>query len=136
MKRLFYSIKYLLPETILCIFRGIKYSFMFFNTMKHNYVWDYSSVYRLLYKQLELMEQCFINTKSAKYHVDSIDKTIKEINICRNLCKRIITDEYCLNDNKVYLNKNKDYKQSILQLEQDIDLLFAIMKKKSRTWWS
>lgn len=136
MKTLFYKIKYLLPEKIISFFRGIKYSFIFFKTMQHNYLWDYSSIYKILFKQLELMEQCFIDTKSAKYHVENIDRTIREINICKDLCGRIIADEYCLNDNKVYLNKNKNYKHSILQLKQDIDLLFTIMKKKSRTWWS
>lgn len=136
MKRLFYSIKYLLPETILCIFRGIKYSFMFFNTMKHNYMWDYSSIYRLLYKQLELMEKQFIKAKNSEYYADSLSKNIKDIKTCRILCDRIVKDEYCLAENKVYKHKNKNYMYSILQLKQDIDLLFTIMNKKSRTWWS
>lgn len=135
MKRLFYSIKYLLPETILCIFRGIKYSFMFFNTMKYNYVWDYSSIYRLLYKQLELMEKQFIKAKNSKYYADGLSKNIKEIKTCRILCDRIVKDEYCLAENKVYKHKNKNYMYGVLQLKQDIDLLFTIMNKKSRTWW-
>lgn len=135
MKRLFYNIKYLLLEKILCVFRGIKYSFMFFNTMKRNNVWDYSSIYRLLYKQLKLMEKQFIQYKKSRYYSDSLSKNIKDIKTCRILCDRIVKDEYCLVENKVYKHKDENYMYGILQLKQDIDLLFTIMSKKSRTWW-
>lgn len=71
---------------------GLQSLFIWFPTIWKDRNWDYDYIYRLLYKKLCLMEKC--HKKFSPVIEEERDKIINEISATKEVCKRIIDDEY------------------------------------------
>lgn len=125
----------------------IKTIFAYLPLLWNDHDWDHDYLYELIKKKLERKLKYFQNNKIT--YED--DRTIKELSICIHLLNRIIDDKYSETKRAEYLysiiNKNKQdslnrnlhkyYFEYVDQRKQDdLDLLFTIMKRKSLTWWN
>ncbi|MEG0693286.1 MAG: hypothetical protein RR444_09440, partial [Oscillospiraceae bacterium] len=73
---------------------GIQNIFIWFPTIWKDRNWDYGYIYRLFYKKLCLMEKS--HKKFSPVVEEERDKIISEIVTAKNICKRIIDDEYLM----------------------------------------
>jgi len=115
--------------------------------------WDQHYLYVILHKKLQLME---------KYHQEhgisaDADKVAKDLRICVHVLDRLIKDDYYrappeqIKNMKEHSNfmdflnremterQTKDIleasKDEEYRIDQDIELLFTMMRKKIRGWW-
>jgi hypothetical protein len=66
-------------------------------------------------------------------------KIAKDLEVCVFLLDRLAKESYINEDKPDILHNWDDYKKRMVMekelTEQDLDLLFHIMKRKIRTWW-
>lgn len=100
--------------------------------------WDYSSIFIILHHWLQRMEEV---QRNDPYHMYA-DRRADEILTCTFLLKRIIDDEYDSHisweeykklpvEERVKLYKHNEYLRN-----QDITMLFDIIKRKHGGWWT
>ena len=112
---------------------GIENIVEWFPTIYRDRWWDHSFLYSILKKKLEIMEKYF-----RRYGISTqAEKDADKMKKCVLLLDRLIKDDYI------------DYKQErrwepkfrlLLEKEeqminQDLDLLFKILRKQIRCWW-
>lgn len=77
-------------------------------------------MFKIIRFKLSLMEEKF-RTRGISTRSEADAKNMK---ICILLLDRIIKEDYAT-----------DFKRSEEMIEQDLDLLFKIMRKQIRAWW-
>lgn len=86
------NIKRSIKGVVYDIFYGIQNIFIWLPTIWKDRNWDHAYIYHLLHKKLCVMEKCHKNFSPVIE--EERDKTINEISIAKQVCKRIIDDEY------------------------------------------
>ena len=95
--------------------------------------WDHSFLYSILRKKLEIMEKnfrcCGISTQAEK-DADNMKK-------CILLLDRLINDAYIdYRQERGWAPKFRlSYEKEEQMINQDLDLLFKILRKQIRCWW-
>lgn len=95
---------------------------------------DHGYLYDMLQFKLKNMEDFFYSDYT--WCANSKRKA-KEIKTCRILLDRIVKEEYVEYDcqNPKHTSGMKYFKNEGYMLQQDLDMLFNIMRKKSQRWW-
>ena len=91
--------------------------------------WDHSFLYSILRKKLELMEEGFRNHAWSA----NAEKDAKNMKKCILLLDRLINDDYI--DYSKGNNIRNSLEKEEMMINQDLDLLFKIIRKQIRTWW-
>ena len=118
-------------------FRGIKPGLRnvirWFPVIYKDRWWDHSFLYPILKKKLELMEE---NFRLRGCHVGN-EKDAKNMKICVLLLDRLINDAYIdYNGERGWAPEVKwSYEKEEEMINQDLDLLFKLLRKHIRTWW-
>ena len=95
--------------------------------------WDHSFLYPILRKKLSLMEEGF---RKHGHSVNS-EKDADNIKKCVLLLDRLINDDYIdyMDERgwcpKIRFSFNKEQEM----INQDLDMLFKILRKQIRCWW-
>ncbi len=153
-KTLYYSIIY-----------GIENLYIWFFIIWQDRNWDHYFIYKILHKKLSLMEYNIrkygMHVRSdkdagkIKICVLLLDRLLKDDyfeNVCKNHDKKWGKSDFIFHDNvrleikyanvkieKDKENQIKDFRKCMKSetelKEQDLDLLFKIMRKNIQTWW-
>ena len=112
---------------------GIRNIIEWFPVIYEDRWWDYSFLYSILRKKLSLMEKGF---REDGICLNS-EKDAKKMKICVLLLDRLINDDYIDygKDNGLGPNIRILMDKEDEMIEQDLDLLFKIMRKQIRSWW-
>jgi len=108
---------------------GIKSLITWFPVIWKDRWWDHSFLYSILRKKLELMEEGF-RLHGMGLHSEMDAKNMKK---CILLLDRLINDAYI--DYSKGNNIRNSFEKEEMMIEQDLDLLFNIIRKHIRTWW-
>lgn len=120
MKKIFYEIS-VVPYKI---WYGIRNLIIWSPVIWKDRQWDQSFLYAIMKKKIFLMAKNF-----EKFdHHEGKDKYVKRLCICYNLLDRLEKDDYFRKEHESF-----DYEDYMIN--QDLELLFEIMKKHIRTWW-
>jgi hypothetical protein len=100
-----------------------------FPVIWHDRWWDHCFLYTLLRFKLILMERGF-----RKWgHSVAAEKDAKKIKTCVLLLDRLIKDDYITYNRGDNIRKSFEEEQKMV--EQDLNLLFEMLRKNIRTWW-
>ena len=102
------------------VYSGIKNLAVWFRVIWCDRQMDHNFFDVILRHKLVLMRNHF---KNHGCHVGA-DREAKKMSICINLLDRVIADQY-----------SDDYKKSEEIMEQDLDMLYKIIRKNIRSWW-
>jgi len=95
--------------------------------------WDHSFLYSILRFKLSLMERGF-----RKYGMSvNSEKDAKNIKICVLLLDRLINNDYIdYMDEKGWEPKVRfSFEKEEEMINQDLDMLFKLLRKQIRVWW-
>lgn len=97
--------------------------------------WDYTYTLKALRVGLEgqLKQFEYANSERGWAYV-GIEKDIHKIKVCINLIDRIVKDDYCLIEYKVFKNSKFKYERIHWTEKNDIEYLMNTMKN-IRQWW-
>ena len=126
------------------VIQGIPNLIRWFPVVWKDRDWDHVYIYDVLRFKLKNTEKCIRNG----LHVDA-DKEANRIKTCVNLLDRLRNDVYQDMiyrdwDNNIDMNNRtkeesadfrRRYQHEDYMIEQDIDMLFNIMKKHMQKWW-
>ena len=114
-------------------FRGIKPGIgniiEWFTVIYKDRWWDHSFLYRILSFKLRQIERNF-RGRGVAVHTE---KELRKIKTCYLLLDRLINDDYV--SYKRGDNIRKSHEKEERMINQDLDLLFKIMRKQIRVWW-
>lgn len=109
--------------------QGIKNLVFWFPVVWLDRWWDHSFLYSILRHKLKQMEKGF---RMYGISVNS-ERDAKNIKKCILLLDRLINDDYI--DYTKRDNVRKSFEEEQKAIEQDLDLLFKIIRKQIRCWW-
>jgi len=113
--------------------RGVKNLVFWFPVIWLDRWWDHSFLYPILRRKLEHMEE---NFRLGGCHKNNKKDAFK-MKKCVLLLDRLINDAYIDYKNergwapKIRFSFNKEHEM----IEQDLDLLFKLLRRNIRTWW-
>ena len=113
--------------------QGTKNLVVWFPIIWQDRWWDHSFLYSILRFKLLLMEEGFRKRGHTVNHL----KDAHNIKICKLLLDRLINDAYIDYEQgrgwepKIRLSFEKHERM----IDQDLDLLFKVMRKQIRVWW-
>jgi hypothetical protein len=113
--------------------QGIKNLILWFVVVWHDRWWDHSFLYSILRHKLNQMEKkfkcCGVSARSKK--------DAKNMRICVLLLDRLINDDYFdYEDKRGWETKFRlSFEKEEQMINQDLDLLFKILRKQIRCWW-
>ena len=110
--------------------QGIRNLIIWFPVIWKDRWWDHSFLYSILRYKLSLMEEGF---RTRGMSINS-EKDAHNIKICVLLLDRLIEDAYIDYSIKVG-NIRKSFDEQEQMTNQDLDLLFKILRKQIRVWW-
>lgn len=93
--------------------------------------WDHVYFYRILRHKLTQMEKGF---KHQGMCVNSV-RDAKNMKTCILLLDRLINDDYITSESERYNNIRKSFEEEEAMANQDVELLFKILRKQIRSWW-
>ena len=95
--------------------------------------WDHMYLLAVMKKKIEQME---ITERKFSLHA-SAPRHAQQLRVCRLLINRIERDDYCLYpDDWNRMGNKRAWQHEEYLMQQDYDLLFKIMPKYIREWWS
>ena len=112
---------------------GIENIIEWFPVIYQDRWWDHSFLYSILKKKLEIMERefrcCGVSARA--------EKDADKMKICILLLDRLINDDYIdYGDKGGWTPKIRLlYEKEEQMINQDLDLLFKILRKQIRCWW-
>lgn len=109
--------------------QGIRNLITWFPVIWRDRWWDHYFLYSILKKKLELMEKGF-RTYGIGLHSEKDAKNMKK---CILLLDRLINNDYI--DYKRGDNLQASIEKEERMINQDLDLLFKIIRRQIRTWW-
>jgi hypothetical protein len=113
--------------------QGVKNLIYWFPAVWLDRWWDHFFLYRILIRKLSQMEKGF----REHGHSTNSEKDAKNIKICILLLDRLVKDGYIdyneegLQESNIRISHNKEEQM----INQDLDLLFKILRKQIRCWW-
>ena len=123
--------------------------------MRHNYDFDASYIYDILYLKLDRVYTCFLENGHCVWNDGADTKGMKRLSIARNLAKRLSKDNYSTHMDehyKVYppnrsrpflarwgreesLSFRRAVKKDSVQREGEKKYLFTLLEKHLDCWW-
>ena len=110
--------------------QGIRNLIIWFPVIWKDRWWDHSFLYSILRFKLSLMEEGF---RTRGMSINS-EKDAHNIKICILLLDRLQNDAYIDYSEKL-VNVRRSFKEQEQMINQDLDLLFKILRKQIRVWW-
>ena len=113
--------------------QGVKNLVVWFPVVYQDHWWDHSFLYRILRFKLSLMEKGF-RTRGMS---TNSEKDAKNIKICILLLDRLVNNDYIdYKEERGWTPKIRfSFEKEEEMIEQDLDLLFKILRKQIRVWW-
>lgn len=97
--------------------------------------WDYTFLYRIMEHKLAKMEKFFIEKAISTNALEDS----RNIRLCKLLLQRLKTEAYSDNLMTKHINalcrKGSIFGYEDYMINQDLDLLFKIMRKQIKNWW-
>ena len=109
---------------------GVENLIIWFPVIWKDRWWDHSFLYSILRFKLSLMEKGF-RTRGMSTNSEKDAHNIKK---CVLLLDRLQNDAYIDYSEKV-VNVRRSFEEEERMINQDLDLLFKILRKQIRVWW-